>query len=217
MEFLATSCEHFKHLTGTSSIAQAVIMTIGLLVVFQRMMALGRFIERHFIRKRIDLFKRYGGGWAVVTGGSEGIGLSYAKEFARMGFNVCIISRSEEKLEKAAKEIKFVNGAIIVEWVSFNFGQWYTEETYKPLVDALNRLDDISVLVNNVGVAGGGYFHEVNFEDISRQIQVNVCAQTYVTRIILPKLLERCDKKNLKCALIDLSSVGGDIRHPFLN
>lgn len=34
-------------------------------------------------RKRLDLNKRYGGGWAVVTGGSEGIGEGIAIELAK--------------------------------------------------------------------------------------------------------------------------------------
>jgi hypothetical protein len=43
---------------------------------------LGKFaftLFGHFFRRRLNLANRYGGGWAVVTGGSEGIGLSIAK------------------------------------------------------------------------------------------------------------------------------------------
>lgn len=36
-----------------------------------------------FFRRRLNLQKRYGGGWALITGGSEGIGLSIAKELAK--------------------------------------------------------------------------------------------------------------------------------------
>ena len=41
----------------------------------------------------------------VVTGSSEGIGLAYAKELARRGLNVVLISRGENKLYRAAKDI----------------------------------------------------------------------------------------------------------------
>jgi NADPH:quinone reductase-like Zn-dependent oxidoreductase len=39
--------------------------------------------------------------WALVTGGSEGIGKSFAQDLAKSGFNILLVSRSEEKLEKA--------------------------------------------------------------------------------------------------------------------
>ncbi|XP_056449189.1 17-beta-hydroxysteroid dehydrogenase type 3 isoform X4 [Gadus chalcogrammus] len=50
-------------------------------------------------------FLRSMGEWAVVTGGSEGIGRAYAFELASHGMNVIILSRSKDKLERTAKEI----------------------------------------------------------------------------------------------------------------
>lgn len=41
-----------------------------------------------------DLMERYGPGWALVTGGSDGIGKEFAKNLAFKGFDVTISSRS---------------------------------------------------------------------------------------------------------------------------
>jgi short-subunit dehydrogenase len=41
----------------------------------------------------------------VVTGGSEGIGLAFAKELAKRNMNIILISRNTVKLDKAAEEI----------------------------------------------------------------------------------------------------------------
>src|SRR5437879_13918175 len=38
--------------------------------------------------------------WAIVTGATDGIGLEYARQLAAIGYNIFIISRSEEKLKK---------------------------------------------------------------------------------------------------------------------
>ena len=44
--------------------------------------------------------------WAVITGGTDGIGLQYAKQLAKKGYSLMIISRSEDKLNSVAKTIK---------------------------------------------------------------------------------------------------------------
>ena len=44
--------------------------------------------------------------WAVVTGGSDGIGLAMCKKLADEGFNICMVARNEEKMKDKLKEIK---------------------------------------------------------------------------------------------------------------
>lgn len=44
--------------------------------------------------------------WAVVTGATDGIGLEYAKQLANIGFNLVIISRSEDKLRATEKLLR---------------------------------------------------------------------------------------------------------------
>jgi len=45
------------------------------------------------------------GEWAVVTGGTDGIGKSYAEELAKHGMKVVLISRSQDKLNQVSSEI----------------------------------------------------------------------------------------------------------------
>ncbi len=44
--------------------------------------------------------------WAVVTGGTGGIGLGFCEELTKMGFNVCIVSRNEKKIETTIQNLK---------------------------------------------------------------------------------------------------------------
>ena len=44
--------------------------------------------------------------WALVTGGSDGIGLAMAKKLAKEGFNIVIVARSEKKIKEKLEEIR---------------------------------------------------------------------------------------------------------------
>jgi 17beta-estradiol 17-dehydrogenase / very-long-chain 3-oxoacyl-CoA reductase len=57
----------------------------------------------------------------VVTGSSGGIGRGFAVELARRGFNICLISRSLERLEDAANEVRIVNPKACVKLVTADF------------------------------------------------------------------------------------------------
>ena len=66
---------------------------------------------KHFCcRCRQDLNAKYGrrdrSSWAVVTGGSDGIGLEMCHQLADQGFNICIMSRSKDKIDSKLLEIK---------------------------------------------------------------------------------------------------------------
>ena len=58
-------------------------------------------IYRHFIRPAKDFYRIYGGNdsWAVVTGGSDGIGEEFCHVLAKQGFNICIVARNETKMK----------------------------------------------------------------------------------------------------------------------
>lgn len=50
--------------------------------------------------------ERYGkDSWAVVTGSSDGIGLAFAKNLAQRGFNIVLMARNLDKLNKCAADI----------------------------------------------------------------------------------------------------------------
>ena len=62
---------------------------------------------RPMLQSRTRLYQKYGGAgtWAVITGGSDGIGLSMAKNLAAQGFNICIVGRNEAKINDKMNEL----------------------------------------------------------------------------------------------------------------
>ena len=67
-------------------------------------------IWRHILRPRKNLTSRYGGKWALITGASDGLGEAYAHELAKSGFNIVILSRTQEKMEKVASDLRSQHG-----------------------------------------------------------------------------------------------------------
>lgn len=183
-------------------------LALGYLVLkhtFKLLMGFRVHILSQWWRK--DL-RKYGG-WAVVTGATDGIGKSYAKELAKMGFNVVLISRTLEKLQNVAAEIEEQSGrkAKIIQ-ADFTGGA----EIYPNIEEGLKDLD-IGILVNNVGMAHKEPSEFISSDDIGKDItdmmNCNVMSMLHMTRILLPRMLER--KKGL---IINISSEAGTRPYP---
>lgn len=92
-------------------VAAAVVGAAQVLSAGQRFSS---FFWRHSLRgllqSRTWLYDQYGSpnrkSWAVVTGGSDGIGLQMAHQLAAQGFSICIVARNAEKMDGCLREIK---------------------------------------------------------------------------------------------------------------
>jgi len=77
----------------------------------------------------------------------------------------------------------------------------------------------VSVLVNNVGMAKINNFHNLNEQSILDTINVNCHSQAVLTRIFIPRFLQRLNSengsKNKKSAIIDLSSITSVRPYPY--
>lgn len=164
-----------------------------------------RGFTKYMLLPRRNLKARYGGGWALVTGASDGIGKQYAIELAKSGFDIILMARNQEKTQGVADEISKTYG-VQTRVIVFDFSTLSTEESIKDLENLLRaklHQVDVSVLVNNVGVTKFAPFHETNWEEHMKQINVNVNGQTYMTKFVLPKFLDR----DSRSAIVSISSV----------
>jgi len=172
------------------------------------------FVKKHFLRK--PNFAKFGlnskgSAWAVITGGSDGIGKVFARTLAKHGFNVFLISRTEEKLEKVAKQIKDDFGVSVKSLaVDFSLND---KSDYEKIEKIINSLDNIGILINNVGI---NYPYPAKFLDRDesldeRMINVNIISLKKMTHIVLPEML-----KKKHGGIINLSSFTGIVPSPML-
>ncbi|MGE7625307.1 3-ketoacyl-ACP reductase [Viridibacillus sp. NPDC096237] len=124
---------------------------------------------------------------ALITGGGRGIGRSTAIAFAKEGINIGLIGRTLEILENVVAELKEygVKVAIATGDVS------NINEANAAVEKIRGDLGAIDILVNSAGISKFGNFLELNPEEWAKIIQVNVMGVYYITRAVLPEMIER--------------------------
>jgi short-subunit dehydrogenase len=125
---------------------------------------------------------------ALITGASFGIGLEFARIFAREGYNLVLVARSADKLRQLASELEKAHGTR-----SLILAADLTEPGASAyVIDQTTRADiQVDVLVNNAGFGQYGLFAENDLEECLRQIQLNVTTLTHLTRLYLPAMIKR--------------------------
>lgn len=132
---------------------------------------------------------------ALITGASGGIGLELARLFARDGYNLVLVARSESKLEEIARELRDAHSVAVTVLVK-NLAQ---REAPDELFAALQN-QPVDVLVNNAGFGTYGLFADTDLRQELDLLQVNIAALTHLTKLFLPPMLARRSGKILNVA-----------------
>ncbi|MCY2686392.1 SDR family NAD(P)-dependent oxidoreductase [Salinimicrobium sp. TH3] len=124
---------------------------------------------------------------ALVTGASSGIGKATAIALAQAGFNVIICGRRKEALQELKTRLE---DKVKVEILQFDVRN--KEEVSKALKKLPQDFRKIDVLVNNAGNAHGlNPIQTGNLDDWDAMIDINVKGLLYVSREIIPQMVER--------------------------
>jgi NAD(P)-dependent dehydrogenase (short-subunit alcohol dehydrogenase family) len=118
---------------------------------------------------------------AVITGGTEGIGLATAKLFVKEGAYVFITGRRPKELDKAAKAIgENVTG---VQGDASNLAD--LDRLYETVTKAKGRID---IVIANAGLAEFAPFGKVTEEHFDRLLNINVKGTLFTVQKALPLL-----------------------------
>lgn len=139
-----------------------------------------------------DYVKRYGK-WAVISGATDGIGLAMACELAKRGHSIVVIGRNYVKLNAAREKLEGEKNVGDVVTIKIDLSDSSVEnfEDIRSKLDPDNR--DIGILINSAGVCPEEmkHFHRYDMRYLANMVNVNVIALVYITRMILPGMLER--------------------------
>ena len=126
-------------------------------------------------------------GTALITGASSGIGAIYAERLARRGYDLVLVARSRERLQRLAQRLSEQSGRRVEVLVAD-----LNDKVDLARVEQLLRSDSrISLLVNNAGVGATAPLLDSDVEQMTRMIELNVTALTRLTYAAVPGFVAR--------------------------
>jgi len=129
------------------------------------------------------------GRFALVTGATSGFGLAIARRLAAEGCGVAVTGRRAERLRALVDELQRTNG---VEARALAFDVRDREAVERALRADGDLLDRVDIVVNNAGLAAGlAPVQSAEPDDWDRMIDTNVKGLLWVTRVVLPGMIER--------------------------
>ncbi len=126
-------------------------------------------------------------GTAVVTGASSGLGVIFAKRLAKRGYDLILIARRGERLEKITQQISG----------DFNVGvenivaDLANLPELQQISDRLSSNSEITMLVNNAGTSTLANFIGTPVEKQLAMINLNITALTLMANAVLPGFKQR--------------------------
>jgi len=141
----------------------------------------------------------------LLTGATGGIGRHIALMLAKKGAELALVCYSSEKLKILTAELDQL-GAKSIEIVA-NLEHPHAAQG---VVDAaLQRMDNIDILINNAGIMDFILFEDQSPERIAQMIQINVTTPIQLTRLLMPHLIARNSG-----TIVNIGSIFGSIGFP---
>jgi short-subunit dehydrogenase len=146
----------------------------------------------------------------LITGGSRGLGLVMAREFAREGSRLVLCARDEQELEQARADVKDFGGdgtRVMTLPCDITDRQAVNEM----IATVNNHFGPVDVLVNNAGIIQVGPLEVMTREDFERAMQSHFWGPLNTIMAVLPSM-----RQNKSGRIVNISSIGGKVSVPHL-
>ncbi|RYZ22187.1 MAG: SDR family oxidoreductase [Chitinophagaceae bacterium] len=147
-------------------------------------------------------------GYAVITGGSNGFGWEFAQLCAKDGFNLVLVARNTQELERAAAELRDRYNVDVVTLARDLFNEDAAMDVYE---EVKSRDLPVEILINNAGQGDYGAFHEGSLQRDLDLIQLNVTSLVTLTKLFVKDMVAQGRGK-----VLQVSSLLGSVPTPLM-
>ncbi|HEY1720843.1 MAG TPA: SDR family oxidoreductase [Magnetospirillaceae bacterium] len=120
--------------------------------------------------------------FALITGGSDGIGYGIAEAYAQNGASLCLVARDAKKLDTAKGKLEALGGK--VDTIAVDLQKPDSVEQIAKAVKALSR--PLDILVNNAGTATFVRYLEASREQYNMGVNLNVTVPYFLGQALVP-------------------------------
>ena len=138
---------------------------------------------------------------AIITGGSDGIGLAAAISLSREGANVAILARTQDKLDSAVKEIQKESKGKVIAISTDVRDESSVVTSIKKVREELGKID---ILVNNAGTSSASPLEEMTNEQLTEDLNLKVYGAIYCARSVIKDM-----KESGSGSIINITTPGG--------
>lgn len=139
---------------------------------------------------------------ALVTGASSGMGRDMAKYLLDLNYDLILVSKNKEKLDKEFKKYKDK-----VKTYAFDLTK---EDECKKLYNEVKK-ENIDILINNAGFGDSGNFTETSLDKEMEMINLNVKAYHILTKLFLQDFVKRDYGR-----ILNVASIAGFMPGPYM-
>ena len=154
-------------------------------------------------RERVDFRGRV----VVISGGSRGLGLNIAREFAKENVKIALLARDEDELATAQTHLEGLGAEVLTVVADVTD----PHDCITAIKRVIERFGSVDVLVNNAGIIQVGPFEHMLDSDFKAAIDIHIWAPLRLTRAALPYL-----KRSGQGRIVNITSVGGQIAMPHM-
>ena len=143
----------------------------------------------------------------LITGGSRGLGLVLAREFAAEGARLVICARDEDELERARLDLESRGGEVMTHRCDVTA----RTEVLEMICAIESRVGGVDVLVNNAGIIQMGPIDVMTQADFEKAMNAHFWAPLNTTMAVLPRMRQKKSGR-----IVNISSIGGKVSVPHL-
>jgi short-subunit dehydrogenase len=142
--------------------------------------------------------------YVLVTGATSGIGYELAKIFAAERYNLILVARNQEELDRTARELRQTE----IEVTTIARDLFSREEAFAVYDDVRAKGIKVDILVNNAGQGLYGEFKDTDLKQELKIIDLNIAALVILTKCFIKDMTARKSGKILNLASIASTAPG---------